>query len=46
MALLGGVLPLRMAGDGGGADTIKVVTGVPRWNDPEEEDVRCDRLDG
>jgi len=45
LALVGKVLPLQMAGDGGGAVTIEVVTGVPRWNDPEEEE-RCDSVDG
>ena len=34
LTLLGRVLPLQMAGDGGGAVTIEVITGVPRWNDP------------
>jgi hypothetical protein len=43
LALLGRILPLQMAGDEGGAVTIQVVTGVPRWNDPEEE--RCDNCD-
>ena len=45
MALLGRVLPLQMAGDGGGAVIIEVITGVPRWDDPEEEE-RCDCVDG
>jgi hypothetical protein len=44
LALLGRILPLQMAGDGGGAVTIEVITGVPRWDDPEEE--RCDSVDG
>jgi len=46
MALLGRVLPLQMAGDGGGAVTIQVVTGVRRWNDPQEKEEGCDRVDG
>ena len=38
MALLGRILPLQMAGDGGGAVTYEIITGVPRWHDdPEEE---------
>ena len=45
MALLGRVLPLQMAGDGGGPVTYEIITGVPRWNDPEEEE-RCDSVDG
>ena len=45
LTLVGKVLPLQMAGDGGGAVTIEVVTGVPRWNDPEEEE-RGDSVDG
>jgi hypothetical protein len=40
MALLGRILPLQMAGDGGGAVIIRVVTGVPGRDDPEEEE-RC-----
>jgi hypothetical protein len=40
MTLLGKVLPLQMAGDGGGPVTYEIITGVPRWNDPDEE--RCD----
>ena len=47
LTLVGKVLPLQMAGDGGGAVIIEVVTGVPRWNDPEEEEEeRCDSVDG
>jgi hypothetical protein len=42
MALLGRVLPLQMAGDGGGPVTYEIITGVPRWNDPEEESHSCD----
>ena len=45
MTLLGRVLPLQMAGDGGGAVTIEVITGVPRADDPEEDE-RCYRVDG
>ena len=37
MALLGRILPLQMAGDGGGAVTFQVITGVPRADDAEEE---------
>jgi hypothetical protein len=44
MALLGRVLPLQMAGDGGGAVTFQVITGVPRADDAEkeEESHNCD----
>ena len=43
MALLGRILPLQMAGDGGGPVTYEIITGVPRWNDdPEEESHNCD----
>ena len=42
MTLLGRILPLQMAGDGSGAVTIQVITGVPRWDDPEEESHGCD----
>jgi hypothetical protein len=42
LALLGRILPLQMAGDGSGAVTIQVITGVPRWDDPEEESHGCD----
>ena len=45
MALLGRILPLQMAGDGGGPVTYEIITGVPRWNDPEEEE-RCDSVGG
>jgi hypothetical protein len=37
LALLGKILPTQLAGDGGGPATIQVITGVPRWDDPEEE---------
>ena len=43
MALLGRILPLQMAGDGGGPVTYEIITGVPRWHDdPEEESHNCD----
>ena len=47
LTLLGKILPTQLAGDGGGAAIIEVITGVPRWNDPEEEEEeRCDSVDG
>ena len=42
LALLGRILPLQMTGEGGGAATIQIVTGVPRWDDREEESHSCD----
>ena len=45
LTLLGKILPLQMAGDGGGPVTYEIITGVPRWNDPEEEE-RCDSVEG
>ena len=45
LTLLGKILPTQMAGDGGGPVTYEIITGVPRWNDPEEEE-RCDSVDG
>ena len=44
LTLVGKILPLQMAGDGGGPVTYEIITGVPRWNDPEEEE-RCDNCD-
>jgi len=43
LTLIGKVLPMQIAGDGGGAVTIEVITGVPRADDAEEEESHnCD----
>jgi hypothetical protein len=40
MTLLGKILPMQVAGDGGGPVTYEIITGVPRWHDDPEEE-RC-----
>ena len=42
LTLLGKVLPTQVIGDGGGAVTIEVITGVPRPEPDEESHVDCD----
>jgi hypothetical protein len=33
LTLIGKILPMQVAGNEGGAVTIQVITGVPRWDD-------------
>ena len=43
LTLLGKVLPTQIAGEGGGAVTFQVITGVPRADDAEQENSHnCD----
>ena len=43
LTLIGKVLPMQIAGDGGGAVTIQLITGVPEPDDDDNEPCIHDR---
>src|SRR3954465_12626359 len=41
LTLIGKVLPLQVSGEGGGAVTIQVITGVPTSDDDDDNEAPC-----